>query len=232
MQAAEEAVAEFEQQRRKTGLPEARLLLAQAAILDGKASRGLQQARTAVLEFGRQQRPRWAALARFTVLRARLAEATGPAVGVQQLERAADDLAAAGWLGPALHARLLAGLLALDRGWTRASPGQLRQASRHRTRVPPCNGPRRGTPRRCSAGQRRPSGASLAVRAALRIMDEHRAGLGATDLRAHASGTGSRWLSSGCAWRSKRPAGSGAGMGRARPGQPSHAATRSPAQRS
>ena len=43
MQAAEEAVLEFEQQRRKIGLPEARLLLAQAAILDGQAGRGLQE---------------------------------------------------------------------------------------------------------------------------------------------------------------------------------------------
>jgi tetratricopeptide (TPR) repeat protein len=189
MQAADEAVAEFEQQRRKTGLPEARLLLAQAAILDGKASRGLQQARAAVLEFGRQQRPRWAALARFTVLRARLAEATGPRVGVQQLERAADDLAAAGWLGPALHARLLAGQQALERGWTGRALGQLRQVSQHRNQGPALQRAQAWQAealQRWASGNRR--GASLAVRAALRIMDEHRAGLGATDLRAHASG--------------------------------------------
>jgi tetratricopeptide (TPR) repeat protein len=81
LQAAEEAVREFEQQGRKIALPEARLLLAQAAILDGQADRGLAEARQAVREFGQQRRPRWAALARFTVLRARLAAGPRPGAG-------------------------------------------------------------------------------------------------------------------------------------------------------
>jgi tetratricopeptide (TPR) repeat protein len=192
-QAAEEAVVEFEQQRRKTGLPEARLLLAQAAILDGQASRGLQQARMAVREFGHQRRPRWATLARFTVVRARLADGrqSGAAhgVGVRELEHLADDLAAAGWLGSTLDARLLTGQLALERGWTSRARAQLQQASRHRTRGPALQRAQawyaEALHRRASGDRR---GAAVAARDALRVMDEHRAGMGATDLRAHASG--------------------------------------------
>ena len=64
----EEAVLELAQQRRNIGVAEVRLLLAQVAILDGQASLGLEQARTAVREFDRQGRSRWVTLARFTVL--------------------------------------------------------------------------------------------------------------------------------------------------------------------
>ena len=189
VQAAEEAVLEFEQQRRKIGLPEARLLLAQAAILDGQAGRGLQEARTAVREFGHQRRPRWATLARFTVFRARLAAGEGPGVGVRQLEHVADDLAAAGWRVSAVDARLLAGQLALRRGWTARARAQLQQAARQRGRGPALQRAqawRAEALARWASGNRR--GATIAARTALRVMDEHRAGLGATDLRAHVSG--------------------------------------------
>src|ERR1019366_2689106 len=81
-------------------------------------------------------RPRWATLARFTVLRARLGlsqqPAAGSGVGVKQLEHIADDLAGAGWPGSALEARLLARQLELRRGWTGRACAQLRQAARQR----------------------------------------------------------------------------------------------------
>jgi len=193
LQAAEEAVLEFEQQRRKIGLPEARLLLAQAAILDGQASRGLQEARTAVREFAYQRRPRWATLARFTVLRARLAvghePGAGSGVSVKQLEHVADDLASAGWTGSALEARLLAGGLAIQRGWTSKACAQLQQAALPRRRGPALQRAQAWHAealRQWASGNHR--GAAAAARMALRVMDEHRAGLGATDLRAHASG--------------------------------------------
>ena len=138
LQAAEEAVREFEEQHRHIVLPEARLLLAQAAILDGQAGRGLSQALAAVREFGQQGRPRWAALARFTVLRARLATGAGTGrrstVSVRSLERAADDLAGAGWASSALSARLLAGQLAAQRGWTSRARAQFELAARRRGR--------------------------------------------------------------------------------------------------
>jgi tetratricopeptide (TPR) repeat protein len=161
MQAAEEAVREFGQQGRRIGLPEARLLLAQAAILDGQAGRGLAEARRAAREFGHQRRLRWATLARFTVLRARLADDGRPGGGVRvgQLERAADDLAAAGWRVSAAEARLLAGQLGLQKGWTGRARAQLQQASRGRARGPPCSVPRPGTPRRCGDGPARTAAA-------------------------------------------------------------------------
>ncbi len=193
MQVAEEAVEEFEQQHRKAVLPEARLLLAQAAILDGQASRGLREARMAVREFGHQGRPRWATLARFTVLRARLALSqqpeAGSGVGVKQLEHIADDLAGAGWPGSALEARLLAGQLALRRGWTGRACAQLQQAARQRGGGPALQRAHAWHAEallRQASGNRR--GATAAARTALRVMDEQRASLGATDLRAHASG--------------------------------------------
>ena len=193
MQAAEEAVREFEQQHRKIMLPEARLLLAQTAILDGQADRGLEQARAAAHEFGQRGRLRWVALARFTVLRARLtAEPHASArssVSVRALERAADELAGAGWPSSALQARLLAGQLAVDRGWTTRARAQFELAARQRRRGPALQ---RAQAWYAEAWQRWASGnrggAMAAARVTLRTMDEHRAGLGATDLRAHASG--------------------------------------------
>jgi tetratricopeptide (TPR) repeat protein len=192
-QAAEEAVGEFERQRRNITLPEARVLLAQVAILDGQAGLGLQQASTAVREFGRQGRPRWAALARFTLLRARLAAGpqpgAAPGAGVGSLERAAEDLAGAGWTFSALEARILAGQLAAQRGWTSRARAQFQQAARHRAKGPAlqrAQGWYAESLLRWADGDRR--GAAVAARTALRVMDEQRAGLGATDLRAHASG--------------------------------------------
>jgi tetratricopeptide (TPR) repeat protein len=193
VQAAERAVHAFERSRGHAGLPEARLLLAQAAILDGQATRGLEQARMAVREFTRQRRPGWAVLARFTLLRARIAggQQPGAAQGVAlwQLEHIASDLAAAGWPSSSLDARLLAGQLALQRGWTSRAGAQLQQASRHRRQGPALQRAQAWYAEallRRANGQRR--GAITAARAALRIMDEHRDSLGATDLRAHASG--------------------------------------------
>jgi tetratricopeptide (TPR) repeat protein len=191
MLAAEEAVREFGQQGRRIGLPEARLLLAQAAILDGQAGRGLAEARKAAREFGHQRRPRWATLARFTVLRAQLAGDGRPGGGVRagQPERAADDLAAAGWRVSAGEARLLAGQLGLRRGWTGRARAQLQLASRGRgsgTALQRAQAWHAEAVERWAAGDRR--GATAAARTALRVMDEHQVGLGATDLRAHAAG--------------------------------------------
>jgi tetratricopeptide (TPR) repeat protein len=192
-EAAQAAVHEFTRQRRNTGLPEARLLLALAAIADGQPSRGLEQARQAVRELDRQRRPRWAVLARFTVLRARAAtyqlEGTGLEPRLVQLERIADDLADAGWLASSIEARLLAGRLALRRGLTDRAVAQLREVSRHRAPGPALQRAQAWYAHaliRWSGGDGR--GATVATRTALRIMDEHRDSLGATDLRAHAAG--------------------------------------------
>ncbi|MGH3932348.1 MAG: CHAT domain-containing protein, partial [Pseudonocardiaceae bacterium] len=71
--AAEQAVAELTRDHRQVALPEARLLLARAAALDGDPERALDQAGRAVRAFDRQKRTAWAALARLQLLTARLA---------------------------------------------------------------------------------------------------------------------------------------------------------------
>jgi tetratricopeptide (TPR) repeat protein len=186
--AAEQAVAESERERRHLGLPEERLMLAQAATLDQDVDHALQQARRAVVEFSQQGRPEWATLARFVALSSRLAGAQRPQVAVRQVERVADELAAAGWPGAALDARLAAARLALDRGWTSRAFAQLQQASRGRNRGPATWRARAWHAEallRLTRGNR--GGAVRAARAGLRVLDEHRATIGATDLRARAS---------------------------------------------
>ncbi len=188
-QVAEQAVLESKRERRELGLPEARLFLAQAATLDGDPEQALREAQSAVRELVRQGRREWASLARFVVLRSRLAGGQRAGVGIRQLERSAEALADAGWAAASLEARLLAAQLAHERGWSREGRRQLELASRMRAR-----GPARLRARawhaeallRVAEGNRR--GAVRAVRAGLRVLDEHRATLGATDLRAFASG--------------------------------------------
>src|SRR5215469_10826298 len=131
-EAAEEAVAEHERMNRLIAVPEVRLLVAQTAALDGEPALALEQAHRALREFNRQQRPQWAARARFAILRSRLAGEGRSQVAVAHLERSAADLSTGGWPAAALEARLLAGQLALERGWTSRGRRQLQQASQQR----------------------------------------------------------------------------------------------------
>lgn len=186
--AAEQAVAELTRDHRAVALPEAHLQLARAAARDGDPERALDQAGRAARAFARQRRSAWAALARLHVLTARLVTGSHP-VRPSQPAAIADALDAAGWSAAALEARLLAGRLALDRGRLAVARTQLGLVSRRR---------RRGSAAmraqawhgeallRLGEGDRR--GAVSAVTAGLRILDEHQASLGATDLRASAAG--------------------------------------------
>jgi tetratricopeptide (TPR) repeat protein len=187
-EAAVAAVRELEREGREIGLPEVRLLLARAATLDGDPGNALAQARLAVRELTRQRRGRWATLARYMVLHSRLAGDQRGRVAVPQLEKAAADLAADRWPIAAMEARLQAAGLAIERGWPARARGQLEQAARGRQHGPALLRARAWHAealRRWTCGNTR--GAAIAIRTALRILDEHRAGLGATDLRAHAS---------------------------------------------
>jgi len=189
LQAGEQAVREFEHEGQRIALPEARLLLARAAGLAGDNAGAVEQARRAVAEFTRQQRPHWAALARFVLLSSRLGGSERPRVAVRQMARAADALTVTGWSGAALEARLLAGQLAIDRGWQSEGSRILEQASAARRRGPALLRSRAWHAEallRLAKGNTR--GAGAAARVGLRVLDEHRATLGATDLRAYASG--------------------------------------------
>ena len=70
-QTGEQAVRQIEREGQQIVLPEARLILARAAALDGDSAYAVGQARRAVSEFARQQRPHWTALARFVLLSSR-----------------------------------------------------------------------------------------------------------------------------------------------------------------
>jgi len=184
---AEQAVAELTRDHRQVALPEAHLLLARAAALDGDPQRALDQASRAVRAFGRQQRPAWAALARLQLLTARLTDGSRP-VRPSHAAAVAAALDAAGWAAPAVEARLLAGRLALDRGDLTAARAHFRTASRRRRRGPVTMRAQAWYSEallRLSGGDRR--GTVSAVTAGLRILDDHHASLGATDLRASAA---------------------------------------------
>ena len=185
---AARAVRALEQERRQLTLPEVRLLLARATLLDGDPDRALQEAHRAASEFARQDRSRWVALARLAVLTCRLAGARPSRVSLGQAERVAEELAMAGWPAAEMEARLLAARLALGRGREQAAYQQLRLASRGRRKGPATLRARawhaEALLRQVTGNHR---GAGTAVAAGLRVLDEHRATLGATDLRAYAS---------------------------------------------
>ena len=188
-QTGEQAVRQIEREGQQIALPEARLILARVAALDGDSAYAVSQARRAVSEFARQQRPHWAALARFVLLSSRLSEDRPPQVTVRQLERAADALTATGWATAALEARLLAGQLALGRGWKSEGCRLLGQVSPRRRRGPALIRSRAWYAEaliRLANGNAR--GAAGAARSGLRVLDEYRATLAATDLRAYAAG--------------------------------------------
>ncbi len=188
-QTAEQTVRQIAREGHQIALPEARLVLARAAALDGDSGYAVEQARKAVTEFTGQQRPHWAALARYILLSSRLRDEGPSQVTVRQLVRTADALAVTGWAVAALEARLLAGRLALDRGWETEGRRILTQVSLARRRGPALLRSRAWYAEalvRLASGN--PRGASTAVRSGLRVLDEHRATLGATDLRAYASG--------------------------------------------
>jgi tetratricopeptide (TPR) repeat protein len=188
-EAAEQAVAEYARGRRGMKLPQARLVLAEAALLDGDAAAALPHARRAAREFGRQHRPEWAALARLLVLRATCPDGRARAADVRAALDVTHTLTAARWPSSALDARILTATLLRRRGQAAEAAAHLREAARARTGGPAmlrARGWYAEALARDDAGN--PRGARAAIRAGLRLLDEHRAVLGATDVRAHAAG--------------------------------------------
>ena len=184
---AQEAVSACQLQLRGAHLPEAQLLLSTVALVQGDAAAALASADAAVREFRRLGRTRSLTLARYAQLQARVVASPG-GVTPAQAARAADELAAAGWAVPALEARVLAGRLALARGNRSAARRHLALASRARLAGPADARARAWLAEallRRADGRR--SGALAALCAGLRVVEEHQATLGATELRAHVS---------------------------------------------
>ncbi len=186
-EAAESAVAAYQEQKRGVHVPEARLLLSTVALLQGDTAAARQSADAAVRGFRRLGRTTSLALARYARLQA-MASAGASAAGPVRAAAAADELERAGWPVPALDARVMAGRMALERGRHAAARRYLSRASRGR-RAGPADARARAWMAeallRRADGRR--SAAVSALRAGLRIVEDHQATLGATELRAHVS---------------------------------------------
>jgi hypothetical protein len=163
---------------------QARLMLADAAISGGDWPTARAQAAAAGRAFRRQGRPAWAALARYTALRAAGDERS--ARHRRQAREVAAELAGTGWLATALDARLYAASLAVGRpegrqelpqvlAATRRGPPELRARAWHVVAL-----------LRDAAGDA--AGARRALLAGNRILDAYRATLGATELQTLAAG--------------------------------------------
>jgi tetratricopeptide (TPR) repeat protein len=184
---AEQAVAELERRHLASDLAEARLVLAEAALLQHDFPVAREEAERACRAFSRQQRLPWAALARHAALRAAWRGGDESAT-FTAARRTACALAAAGWASAALEARVIAGQIALRAGRLRVARRELEQAAAARRRGPVAlrvSAWHAQALLRRAEGDRR--GATAAVNAGLRLLEQHRASLGATELRAYAS---------------------------------------------
>ncbi len=187
-QAAEAAVRHLDQEGRASFLAIARLQLSEAALLDGDPVTALGEAEEARRAFSRQRRPRWATRARNAALRAAWASGERSPALLTAARRVARDLETAGWVEPALDARLMAAHLALKLGRVESARRELAGAARARRRGPVDLRARAWHAEallRLATGD--PAGAERALRAGMRVLDSFRAALGATELRAHVS---------------------------------------------
>jgi tetratricopeptide (TPR) repeat protein len=199
---ADAAVSELAAAGIAADLAEARLLAAHAELLVGDTATARDHAHRADTAFSRQHRPGWAALARAATAEAAWIEATRTPeddatrrvrleAALVAAQRAVRALEAVGWDVEALDARLIAGRAALALGRPRLARRQLELAAA---------GPERGPVQvrtrawhaaalvRLARDDRR--GANAAIAAGLRALEAHQMTLGATELRAHASGHG------------------------------------------
>ena len=182
--AAELAVSELSRGSMALELSEARLTLAETALVGGDFETARTEAETAAKAFARQRRPRWTTLARYAALRAAFLEHGPSTQRLKAAKRAATELASAGWTAASLDAHLLAARIALALGDSGAARRALEQV-----RV----GPREPVDLRVRAkyasallaladGKRTRAYANL--RAGVRLLHDYRVVLGATELRA------------------------------------------------
>ncbi len=188
----------------------ARVLLAEALLLDDDAAAAREVAARAGREAVRQGIPGWAALAAFARLRAREASGVPPGVLVAAGRRVAGELADAGWVTQSLDARLLVARTAVRAGRpdeARAALDAVRRAGRRGPAGVRVRAWHAEALHRRAAGDL--AGTRSAVASGLRVVDGFRAGLGATDLRAHAAVLAGRLGDLGVevALESGRPAG-------------------------
>ncbi|HVM12926.1 MAG TPA: tetratricopeptide repeat protein, partial [Egibacteraceae bacterium] len=187
-QVAEQAVSELQRKGMAAFLAEARLVLSEAALLEGDTETARRVAGEARASFTRQRRPGFVALARYAELRAAWMAGDRSAATLGAARRTADALASAGWATHALDARLIVGHVALERGRLGLAREELDRAVHARRRGPVELRTRAWHAEallRLADGNRR--GAQAALRAGVGMLDRYRSTLGATELRVHAS---------------------------------------------
>jgi tetratricopeptide (TPR) repeat protein len=188
LQIADAAAAVLSASGEARGYPNALLTASHAALATGGIETALKRATEALLEFRRQHRQGWTALAAYAGVRARWGAGDRSAEALRLARATADELTAARLTGQALDARLIAGRTALALGRRPAARRELALVAAKRAH---------GTAQQRSRGWmaeallriddgRSPS-AFRALRAGLDVIDRHRATMGATELRAHAS---------------------------------------------
>ena len=193
--AAQRAVDAMSTAGNMVNLAEARLLLARACLLQGDHAAARAEADEAARAFRASDRATWAAFADYTAIQAGVAstqEQTRPPEDLFDRTLAISAvLEQQGWRTEALHVRTFAARAALavdhtsdarralgDAGEARhRGPAELRARAWHATAL-------------LRLADRDRAGARRAVSSGLRVVDVHRATLGASELRAYASAQG------------------------------------------
>lgn len=183
------AVAELSRRGQHADLAEARLLLARARLAAGEPRAAAADAGAARQSFARQHRPSWSVMAQYIEVHAMWAAGDRSERLLRAALRTATRLSANGWTTAALDIRLLAGRIATDLGRLTVADAQLRTAARARRSVQLDQRARAwyalALLRRSNGDQR---GAYRAVCAGLDAAEQHRALLGATELRVQVAG--------------------------------------------
>jgi hypothetical protein len=196
--AARTAIAELRSGGNQRYLAEARLALAESCLLTGQPQVAAEEATVAKEAFTRQKAAALAARAGFVAVQARWTNGERSDRLLRAARASADALDRAGWSDAAAEARLLAGQVAVDLGRPAVARAELQRAARVRGVSP---APVRVRAWHATAllrqldGDRR--GVRSALRTGLRVVDAHRATLGATELRARAAGHGTELASIG-----------------------------------
>ncbi|MGC9665450.1 CHAT domain-containing protein [Planosporangium sp. 12N6] len=190
------AVRELRRRRMASDLAEAMLAQARVALLAGDPQAAMVTATRARDRLRRQGRRTWAVFAQHVALRAAYRDGVRTAPLLSSMVRTAGQLDEVGWQAPALATRIDAARVARDLHRPRQARELLEVAARAR---------RGGTASRRVQGwyalalARRLDGddarAAAALRRGLAVLDEYRASLGATELRA-SSGTHGQELAS------------------------------------
>jgi tetratricopeptide (TPR) repeat protein len=206
-QQIEIAVTALEASGTSLDLAEARLLLSQVALAEGDLGVSGLAARTARRQLARQGRPRWAALARFVEAQSRWAAGMAQTRVPAEAGALAEVLRDQDWLLPSLECRLMGARAALRTG-DMSTVGLLVAGIDVRTRSGPAAQRVRGwygeALGRLAVGNR--SGALSALRCGLKVAEDHRATMGATELRVRTGTTVSELadLGLGLAFDSRR----------------------------